>query len=139
MKRLLLLLATLLFCVPALPADECPCVPTENMWVVKTCTDFNCAMTALAAANGNPLTFSIPVGTSDARWVVLQRVVAGAYTDDGSDPYQVETFDGVALATARMAAIDNDHRPMITTAPDGAFLVLSLKQVPAPRTRRANH
>jgi hypothetical protein len=139
MKRLLLLLSTLLFCVPATPADECPCIPRENLWVVKTCDDFNCAMTALNAANGDPLTFSIPVGTADPRWVVLQRVVAGGYIDDGSDPYQVETFDGVALATARMGAIDNDHRPMIMTAPDGAFLVLSLKHAPAPRTRRVDH
>jgi|SRR6185369_1739239 len=134
MKRLLLL-STLLLCVPAMPADECPCVPRENLWVVRTCNDFNCAMTALTAANGDPLTFSVPVGMADPRWVILQRVVAGGYIDDGSDPYQVETFDGVSPATARMASIENDHRPMIVTAPDGALLVLSLKHAPAPRTR----
>jgi len=118
-----------------MPADECPCVPRENLWVVRTCNDFNCAMTALTAANGDPLTFSVPVGMADPRWVILQRVVAGGYIDDGSDPYQVETFDGVSPATARMASIENDHRPMIVTAPDGALLVLSLKHAPAPRTR----
>jgi len=96
-------------------------------------------MTALNAANGDPLTFSLPVSMSDHRWVVLQRVVAGAYIDDGSDPYQVERFDHVAVATARMASIENDHRPMIMTAPDGALLVLSLKHAPGPRTRRVDH
>jgi hypothetical protein len=139
MKKLLLLLSALLLSAPAMPADECPCVPRENLWVVKTCDDFSCAMTALNAANGDPLTFSMPVGTTDRRWVVLRRVVAGAYTDDGSDPYQVETFDGIAVATARMASIENDHRPMIMTAPDGALLVLSLKHAPEPRTRRVDH
>jgi len=139
MKKLLLLLSTLLLSVPATPADECPCVPRENLWVVKTCDDFNCAMTALYTANGDPLTFSLPVGTTDRRWVILQRVVAGAYIDDGSDPYQVERFDHVALATARMAAIENDHRPMIMTAPDGALLVISLKHAPGPRTRPVDH
>ena len=139
MKKLLLLLSTLLLAVPATPADECPCVPLENRWVVKTCDDFNCAMTALNAANGDPLTFSLPVGTTDRRWVVVRRVVAGAYTDDGSDPYQVERFDHIAVATARMAAIETDHRPMIMTAPDGALLVISLKHAPGPRTRRVDH
>ncbi|HJW92425.1 MAG TPA: hypothetical protein VJ901_02300, partial [Thermoanaerobaculia bacterium] len=57
--------------------------------------------------------------------------------DDGSDPYQIETFDGSAVATARLAAIDHDRRPMILTAPDGMFLVLSLKHPPLPRQRSA--
>jgi hypothetical protein len=138
--KLLLPLSLVVLFATALPAQEaCPCFPRENLWVVKTCADHNCAMTALNAANGDPLTFTMPVGTSDNRWVVLQRVVAGAYTDDGSDPYQVETFDGASLATARLGAIETDHRPMIVSAPDGMFLVLSLKRAPLPRQRSADH
>lgn len=138
MKPLTLLL--LVLSTVALSAQEvCPCVPRANLWVVKTCDDFNCAMTALNGANGDPLTFAIPVGISDHRWAVLQRVVAGSYTDDGSDPYQVETFDGASIATARFGAIENDHRPMMFTAPDGTFLVLSLKHAPLPRQRSADH
>ena len=138
--KLLLPLSLLVLFTTALPAQEmCPCVPRENLWVVKTCDDFNCAMTALNTANGDPLTFAMPVGLTDARWVILHRVVAGSYTDDGSDPYQVETFDGASIATARLGAIDTDHRPMMFTAPDGMFLVLSLKHAPLPRQRSADH
>ena len=142
MKPLTLLLpfSLLALFTAALSAQEvCPCVPRTPLWVVKTCDDFNCAMTALAVGNGDPLTFAMPVGVSDHRWVVLQRVVGGSYTDDGSDPYQLETFDGASLATARLGAIDTDHRPMIVTAPDGSFLVLSLRHAPLPRQRSADH
>lgn len=135
-SRLLLLLPALLLFTTASPAQQmCPCVPRENLWTIRTCDGFNCAMTALNTANGDPLTFSMPAGINDQRWIVLRRVVAGSYIDDGSDPYQVETFDGAAVATARLASIENDHRPMILTAPDGMFLVVSLKQAPAPKQR----
>ena len=138
--RLLLPLSLLILFTTASPAQQlCPCVPRENLWVVKTCDAYDCAMTALHTANGNPLTFSMPVGVDDRRWVVLQRVVAGAYIDDGSDPYQVERFDGISVATARFASIASDHRPMIITAPDGSLLVVSLKQAPGPRQRRVEH
>jgi hypothetical protein len=139
LTRLLPLASTLLLTLASSAQEVCPCVPRPPLWVVKTCTDFGCAMTALNNGNGDPLTFVMPVGMRDHRWVVLQRVVAGSYTDDGSDPYQVEQFDGISVATARVASIADDHRPMIMTAPDGAFLVLSLKRAPDPRTRTVGH
>src|SRR4051794_41957239 len=103
--RLLLPLSLLLLLTTASAQSVCPCVPRENLWVVKTCDDFNCAMTALNTANGDPLTFSMPVGIDDRRWVVLQRVVGGGYIDDGSDPYPVGAFDGPGAAPARPASI----------------------------------
>ncbi|SRR5581483_536374 len=114
---------------------DCPCVPRENMWVVRTCDGFNCAMSSLAVANGDPLTFAMPAGMEDPRWIVLQRVVGGTYTDDGSDPFRVEQFPALDGATARMNAITSDHRPMIVSAPDGALLVLSLRNPMTPRHR----
>src|SRR5213595_1414220 len=95
--RLLLPLSFLLLLTTASAQNVCPCFPRENLWVVKTCDGFNCAMTALNTANGDPLTFSMPVGIEDHRWIVMQRVVGGAYTDDGSDPYQAEQFDGISV------------------------------------------
>ena len=139
LKLLLPLSLLVLFNSASTAQEACPCVPRENLWVVKTCIDFSCAMTALSDGNRDALTFSMPVGVNDTRWVVLQRVVAGTYTDDGSDPYQVEPFDGASLATARLGAIDTGHRPMIVTAPDGTFLVLSLKHAALPRQRSADH
>jgi len=134
--RLLLPLSVLLLLTTASPAQQaCPCVPRENMWTIKTCDGFQCASTMLTAANGDPLTFIMPVGVDDVRWIVMRRVVAGSYGDDGSDPYQLEQFDGISVATARLASIASDHRPMIVTAPDGTFLIASLKQAPVPKQR----
>ena len=134
--RLLLPLSVLLLMTTASTAQEaCPCIPRENIWTIKTCDGFQCASTMLTAANGDPLTFIMPVGMDDARWIVMRRVVGGSYADDGSDPYQLEQFDGISVATARLASIASDHRPLIITAPDGMFLIASLKQAPAPKQR----
>lgn len=134
--RLLLPLSFLLLLTTASLAQQvCPCFPRENIWTVKTCDGFQCASTMLTAANGDPLTFVMPVSVDDQRWIVMRRVVSGTYTDDGSDPYQLEQFDGISVATARLAAIATDHHPMIITAPDGVFLVASLRQAPAPKQR----
>jgi hypothetical protein len=133
--RLLLPLSLLLLTTASTAQQLCPCFPHENLWTVKTCDGFQCASTMLTAANGDPLTFVMPVSVDDQRWIVMRRVVSGTYTDDGSDPYQLEQFDGISVATARLASIASDHRPMIITAPDGMFLVASLKQAPVPHQR----
>lgn len=135
--KLLLPLSLLLLASASSAQQACPCIPRENMWTIKTCDGFQCASTMLTAANGDPLTFIMPVGLDDPRWIVMRRVVSGAYADDGSDPHQLEQFDGISVATARLASIAADHRPMIVTAPDGMFLVVSLKQAPVPHQRAA--
>ena len=99
--RLLLPLSVLLLLTAVSSAQQlCPCFPHENIWTVKTCDGFQCASTMLTAANGDPLTFVMPVSLDDQRWIVMRRVVGGTYTDDGSDPYQLEQFDGISVATA---------------------------------------
>src|SRR5439155_1513312 len=81
--RLLLPLSLLLLLTTASTAQQmCPCFPRENMWTVKTCDGFPCASTMLTAANGDPLTFIMPVGVDDQRWIVMRRVVSVTYTDD---------------------------------------------------------
>ena len=138
MKLFRLLLLVALSATSLAAQQVCPCVPTTPLWTVKTCDSWDCAMAALTTANGDPLTFTLPVSTTERRWVVIQRVVAGAYVEDSGEPHQVEVFDGVAVATARVSAIADDHHPMILSAPDGHVLVVSLKQA-AQRRRSAGH
>ena len=60
--RLLLPLSLLLLLTTASAQSVCPCVPRENLWDVQTCDGFNCAMSALNTANGDPLTFGLDRG-----------------------------------------------------------------------------
>ncbi len=128
MRRLLLALI-LTFPIYA----DCPCIPRENIWVVKTCGTFDCAVTSLTTGGGGPLTFVLPLGLEDPRWAVVQRVVGGSYVEDGTDPYRVETFKLMSDASDRINAITADYHPLIVTAPDGAFLILSLRTPIQPR------
>lgn len=126
-------------CVPAGAQQACPCVPVTKLWVSRVCDTWNCATSALISANGDPMTFAIPVGAADGRWIVIQQVTAGGYTD--SSPFQVESFDGVADASARFSAITNDFSPHIMSSPDGKFLVISLRtpEVTPAKRRSAGH
>jgi len=128
------LLALLLLATP-IYADPCPCIPRENLWIVRTCDTFDCAMTSLTTGGGSPLTFVMPLGLEDPRWAVVQRVVGGAYVDDGSDPYRIESYTLMSDAATRLQALTADYHPLIITAPDGAFLILSLRHPTPPRRR----
>jgi hypothetical protein len=129
-------IAFLLLATAASAQNVCPCIAKSDMWTVRTTDGFNAGMTALVTAHGDPLTFILPAGMQDQRWLVLQRVPTGSYIDDGTDPFRIEQFDGFTNATARMSAIDADHRPRFITAPDGSFLILSLRQ-PVTAKQRA--
>src|SRR5512142_2917461 len=116
--------------------DVCPCVPLTKLWVSTVCDSWNCAMAALVNANGDPAVFAMPVAMNDGRWLVIRQVASGSYIDNS--PFQVESFDGVSDATARFSAITTDLKPRIMSAPDGRFLVISLRQPePAPTRRHA--
>ena len=112
----------------------CPCVPAGRMWVSNICDTWNCAMAALVSANGDTSVFAVPVATDDPRWLVVRQVTSGDYADDS--PFRVESFDGVAAATARFAAVATDNSPHIISAPDGKLLVISLRQPETSPTRR---
>jgi hypothetical protein len=128
--------ALVLLAAPALA--DCPCVPIAHLWVVKTCTDWTCASTELAVANGDPQVIAVPVGMNDGRWLIVRRFAAGAAIDSGGDKFHLDQFDGMADAVQRFSSFTTDHRPMLMTAPDGQYLVIALRQ-PEPRRRAATH
>src|SRR5688572_31459824 len=95
--------------------EACPCVPQTKLWIATVCETWNCASSALVAANGDPAVFAIPLRFRDPRWLLIQQVSGGAHIDNS--PFEVERFDGIGEAAARLASIPADHRPMIVTAP----------------------
>jgi hypothetical protein len=116
--------------------EACPCIPISKIWVGAMCDSWNCAAAALITANGDPNVFVVPFGSDDKRWLVVRQVAAGSYSDES--PFNVESFDGVADAAARFAAIASDFHPKMASSADGKFLVISLKQVEA-RHRSVGH
>jgi hypothetical protein len=139
MRTSILAVALLLISAAAAPAqDLCPCVPIAHLWIVKTCNDWTCALTEVLLAGGDPQVLAIPVGLTDARWLMVRRVAAGGFIDNVGDPFQLEQFDGMTNAVARYSELATDHRPMLLTAPDGQVLVLALKE-PEAKRRSAAH
>jgi len=69
--------------------------------------------------------------------IVLHRVSSGSGIT--LDPtFTIESFDGWSDASARFSAIDSSLKPMILSAPDGKFLVVS-RNMPEPRRRAVVH
>jgi hypothetical protein len=124
----------LLVLVSAPMTADCPCIPLTHLWVVKTCSDWNCASTELTLASGDPQVIAIPVGMTDSRWLIVRRFAAGAAIDVNDDSFQLKQFDGMDGAVPHYSAISRDYHPMLMTAPDGQVLVISTKQ-PEPRRR----
>ena len=134
--RLKITLAILcLFVTISVAAEpDCPCFPNETTWVVTPCETWNCAMSAVLVANGNPDVLAFATSSEQYRWVVLRRVGAGSVTTSPDNPFDSELFTAFADGAARMAAIDSLRKPMILSMPDGRTLLVSLKQ---PERRRA--
>jgi hypothetical protein len=140
MRTQILTLAILVLAsAAAAPAqDLCPCVPVAHLWVVKTCNDWPCASTEILLAGGDPQVMALPVALTDARWLMVRRVSAGAFIDNAGDPFQLEQFDGMKNAVTRYGEYTTEHHPMLLTAPDGQVLVLALKN-PEPKRRASLH
>lgn len=123
--------------LPAAAQNVCPCVPLTYLWTVTTCTDWTCAATELAVANGDPATFALPIGINDHRWLVVRRMTAGTgVLPPADDPFQIETFVDMPTASARFLNLPHVAQPMLMTAPDGSVLVISLRSV-EPKHRAA--
>jgi hypothetical protein len=128
MTRKLIFLVLMALAAVSISADElCPCVPISHFWVVEPCDSWNCAASAAIMANGDANVLTMPAPTKDGRWLVVRRVATGAYTPPADAPFVLESFDGVAGASSRFAAIESDRAPMILSAPDGKFLVIMSK------------
>lgn len=135
--RKLLLFALVAFVASVRPVaaqQACPCVPLSKLWITTVCDSWNCASSELILANGDHSVFVIPV-TGDAtehRWLVVRQVTAGVYND--TSPFQVDAYDSVYDASARFSGMAADKKPMMTTAPDGKLLVLSLRELGKSRS-----
>jgi hypothetical protein len=126
------LLLLLLLTSAAVGDPVCPCYPTSYEWIVTPCDTWNCAVSAMIDANGNPFVMPMPTNASKYPWVVVRRVVAGAVVMPDNAPFRVERFDSVTLASARFTTIEPDHMPFMMTAPDGTSVVVFLRD---PDTR----
>lgn len=104
--------------------NACPCVPVTQLWTVETCDSWNCAASMVIMANGNPHVLTVPAPSNDGRWLVLKRINTGSYIPPADAPFILETFEGVDGASARFAAIGDDHGRMILSVPDGKFVVV---------------
>lgn len=132
-------LALAIFAAVAAPVSaECPCVPLTHLWIVKTCTDWNCAATEMMLGAGDPQVIAMPVAMDDTRWLIVRRFVAGAAIDVSDDPFELRQFDAMDGAVTHFRALTHDRHGLMLTAPDGQILVISLKQAES-RRRAAAH
>jgi hypothetical protein len=125
------LCTALLLVASASPAADqpnpCPCVPLSHEWIATACETWNCAMSALIDANGDPYVVAVPNGNPQWKWIVLRRVTAGSAIVSPDAPFTVEQFDGTAEASARFAALDHDSFPTLMSMIDGKMVVVSLR------------
>lgn len=130
--------AVVIIGLPAAAQNACPCVPISHLWTVKTCTDWNCAATELAVANGDTATFAMPVGINDPRWLVVHRIASGTGVPPVDDTFEIQAFDDMPTASARFLNMPHAAQPMLMTAPDGSVLVIGLRNA-EPKRRAAGH
>lgn len=117
---------------------ECPCVPLTHLWIVKTCSDWNCAATELMLAGGDPQVIAMPVAMDDARWLIVRRFAAGGAIDVSDDPFELQQYAAMEGAVTHYSGLSHDRHGMMLTAPDGQILVIALKQ-PELKRRAASH
>jgi len=123
--------------LPAAAEDVCPCIPITHLWTVKSCDTFDCAAAEFNISSGSADTVVMPTGSDDMKWMVLHRVASG--TTSVADPvFAIENYDGWIDASTRFGTIDGMLRPMILSAPDGKFVVVS-RNMPEPRRRAVVH
>ena len=130
MRTATLLIVLALLATPAL-ADFT--VPPPYEWVVVPCADWNCAMTELTLAGGDPNVIAMPTTNSEHPWIVIKRVQAGAVAADPDAPWGVEQFTIINDASARFSAIARTLSPVMITTTSQGFLIASRN----PTRRRA--
>jgi hypothetical protein len=141
-KKIGCILVVLLIATAAIGDDEniCPCVPLSRTWVVSACETWNCAQAAMILANGDPYVMSMPTNDTKYGWVVARRVVTGSAITSPDSPYVIESNASFVAATTQFTTLDPGMLPMLVTAPDGATLIIRLREAaPVGRRRAAPH
>src|SRR4051794_41953954 len=98
------------------PPNACPCVPITHLWIVKTCSDWTCASTELAVANGDPQVIAVPVGMNDGRWLVVHRFAAGG-AGGSRGPFRPGAIGGRRGAVPRLRAGRRESQPPFMATP----------------------
>jgi len=129
----------LLLLAPALQAaDPCPCVPLTHLWTIASCETWDCASTALAAANGDPNVFVVPSSNEQHRWLVFKRMTAGAAAQSADPAFILEQYPKMLDGSLRFDSVDGTLAPMLVTTYDHAVLVVYMRNAP-PRQRGTKH
>ncbi len=71
----------------AVADDPCPCFTTGFMWLADGCQTWNCAVSALVLANGDPHLLVMPTASNNYKWVVLRRVVSASVAVSPDAPF----------------------------------------------------
>jgi len=137
MKTLILAAGVMLVTPQMLLSQQqvCPCVPLSYQWIVTSCETWNCAASALVMANGDKYVLAMPTGSDDFKWVVVRRIVAGSATISPDAPFKLDSFDGMAEASSRFDGVSHDLQPMMLSAPDGKFLIITRAAPEKPKQR----
>lgn len=121
-RAVLITLAAVLLAVPFAAEAACPCVPATPLWTMKSCDSFACASSEFMMGNGEVIV--MPTGSSDAKFIVMQRVPSGTMVV--ADPiYNMQSFDNWSDASVQFASIATNLKPMFITTPDGMYLIVS--------------
>lgn len=138
-NRSFALAAVLALAATATVAQEvCPCVPLSHTWIAEPCETWNCAASAMVMANGDANVLVMPTASEKFKWVVVRRVVSGSVAVSPDAPFLVENFGTMTDGSARFAAIENAHVPLLVTTADGNTLVVYLRQA-EERPRAVKH
>lgn len=115
--------------------NPCPCIPKSLVWVVEACETWNCAQAAVIEANGDPFVLSMPTQSSQWKWIVMRRVVAGSATVSPDSPFLIDSYAQLNDALSQYTTIDKSALPMMFSAVDGAMLVVRLRDPNAAHRR----
>lgn len=65
--------------------------------------------------DGDPYVMSVSTASTRFKSIVVRRITSGTATPTADGPFMVESFDTLAGAKARFAAISSDMLPMMLT------------------------
>lgn len=130
-KRSILFFLLLAIAVPiTVTADDnpCPCIPRSLVWVVEACETWNCAQAAVISANGDPYVLAMPTNSSQYKWIVMRRVMAGSAIVSPDAPFLVDSYKDFNTAISQYSTINSTALPMMFSAVDGSMLVVRLRE-----------
>lgn len=100
--------------------------PIRYTWIVTSCSNWNCAASAMILANGEPNVMAVPTNNEESPWLVLRRVEEGSVFIPETEPYVCDVYSDVTGAASHYLGMDTCRAPMMLSVPDGRAVVISL-------------